>query len=197
MPVSAPEPPPPSAAARDVRLAGCPLDIIELSAFIAPAADARRRVAGLELPGFGRVVLAAAQLVLSVRPGRWLVLAPPQHPGDAGAQWVGACAAQGAVVELSSALDIVVLGGRCAREVLARGCRLDLDPAVFQTGSAAATIMAQVAVTLVALPAALLLLTPASTAQHLREWLTATARPFGLAAEPDLTFSDLCGDRWL
>jgi sarcosine oxidase subunit gamma len=197
MPVSAPDPRARAEATRGVRLASGPLDIIELSAYVAPAPDARRRVAGLELPLFGRLSRGPRQVVLSVRPGRWLVLAEPQDPGLAAEQWALACAGQGSVVDLSSALSAFHLDGTRATEVLARGCRLDLDPAVFQTGRAAATIMAQVGVILAALPAGLLLLTPSSTARHLREWLSATARPFGLAGASELNLSDICGDQSL
>jgi heterotetrameric sarcosine oxidase gamma subunit len=188
--VSAPE----DAASRGVWLTGCDCDVIELSTYTLAAADARRRVAGVELPAFGQVSRGAGHLALSVRPGRWLLLTTSAAPGLTAARWAAACAGQGAVVDLSSALAVLVLAGAKAREMLARGCRLDLAPAEFRSGQAAATIMAQVAVTLVALPDCLLLLTPASTAQHLREWLTATAAPFGLMRVPAVTFSDVCGE---
>ena len=100
----------------------------------------------------------------------------------------------GAVVELSSALTSFLLGGPRAREVLSRGCRLHLAPEVFQIGHAAATIMAQVSVVLAAVPAGMLLLTPASTAQHVGEWLAASAAPFGLALQPKVSLNELCGE---
>ena len=57
--------------------------------------------------------------------------------------------------------------------------------------------MAQVSVTLAALPAGVLLLTPASTARHFREWLTAAAAPFALAPYTEMSFPELCGDESL
>jgi heterotetrameric sarcosine oxidase gamma subunit len=98
------------------------------------------------------------------------------------------------VVELSSALTSFLLGGPRACEVLSRGCRLHLAPEVFQIGHAAATIMAQVSVVLAAVPAGMLLLTPASTAQHVGEWLAASAAPFGLALRPKVSLNELCGE---
>jgi heterotetrameric sarcosine oxidase gamma subunit len=184
----------PEATTRGVWLAGCDCDIIELATFTLAAADARRRVAGVELPAFGQVSRGAGHLAFSVRPGRWLVLTTCAAPGLTAARWAAACAGQGAVVDLSSGLAVFVLAGAKLREALARGCRLDLSPAEFRGGQAAATIMAQVAVTLVMLEDCLLLLTPASTAQHLREWLTATAAPFGLMSVPAVSFSDVCGE---
>jgi sarcosine oxidase subunit gamma len=95
---------------------------------------------------------------------------------------------------LSSGLAAMHLAGPQVRDVLARACRLDLDPQVFPPGSAAATVMAQVAVILAVLPSGLLLLTPTSTARHLREWLASTAKPFGLVSGADVTVAVLSGD---
>jgi len=119
-----------------------------------------------------------------------------QSLGDraSAARWQGLLGTSGAVVELSAGLAAFFLAGASAREALKRGCRLDLDPSVFAPGCAAATHMAQVAVTLAALPDGLLLLTPASTARHLREWLLHVGRPFGLAAVSDVTVGVLAGD---
>jgi heterotetrameric sarcosine oxidase gamma subunit len=175
-------------------LAACAADIIELSTYIEGAAEARRRVAGLELPPCGHSLRTREQLVLSTRPGRWLLLSPPAEPGAAAERWARACTGQGAVVELSSALAALYLSGPQARTLLARGCRLNLAPEVFRTGAAAASIMAQVAVSFVALPAGLLLLTPSSTAQHLVEWLGLYADAFGLAAAARVPLLELCGE---
>jgi sarcosine oxidase subunit gamma len=132
-----------------------------------------------------------------VRPERWLLLSAPAAPAAAAHTWQSLCSGQAAVVELSSALSALLLGGVAARTVLTRGCRLDLDPEVFPPGHAAATIMAQVSVIVAALPAGVLLLTPASTARHFREWLTAVAAPFALAPYTEMSFPELCGDESL
>ncbi len=188
--MSAPERP----AAPGVWLTSCDCDVVELSTYALAAADARRRVAGVELAPFGHVSRAAGHLVLSVRPGRWLLLTARAAPGATAARWAAACAGQGAVADLSSALTVLVLAGPRLLEALARGCRLDLAPDEFRSGQAAATIMAQVAVTLAMLPDCLLLLSPSSTAQHLREWLAATAEPFGLMSVAGVSFTDVCGE---
>jgi sarcosine oxidase, subunit gamma len=149
---------------------------------------------GLELPALGEVAVASDQLALCVRPERWLLLAPPASFGATAALWQAACARVGAAVDLSSGLAALHLSGPRVREVLSRACRLDLDPQVFPAGSAAATIMVQVAVILAVLPSGLLLLTPTTTARHLREWLVSTAKPFGLVPRADVTVGVLCGD---
>jgi sarcosine oxidase subunit gamma len=143
------------------------------------------------LPPPGRVSAAPAGLALAVRPERWLIVLASRAGGTSAARWQELLGTSGAVVELSAGLTAFYLAGAPAREVLRRGCRLDLDPEVFTAGSAAATQMAQVAVTLAALPGGLLLLTPASTARHLREWLMHVGRAFGIAAVSDATVAAL------
>ncbi len=163
----------------------------------AKSSGASRPRSGAALPPFGRVTIAAGHISLCVRPGRWLLLSAPAAPGAAALTWQGLCRDVAAVVELSSGLSALLVAGTAARTVLTRGCRLDLDPQVFRAGHAAATIMAQVSVALTALPAGVLLLTPASTARHLREWLVAAAAPFVLAPYGEMSFSELCGDELL
>lgn len=181
--MSAPEP-----AASAVRLARVALEVREWIAFDEPALRRYAGAAGIELAAPQGLHVAAERLTLSVRPGRWVLI------GAAGSAVPAPPSAAGACVELSSALAALLLAGPGAREVLARGCRLDLDARVFPAGRAAATLMAQVTVTLGALPRGFLLLTPASTARHFEEWLTATARPFGVRAPGTLTFQELSGD---
>jgi heterotetrameric sarcosine oxidase gamma subunit len=193
--VSAPEV---AATARkaDITLAVIRADVVELAALrerahVLKALAARR---GLTLPPLGRVVAARGTLALCVRPERWLLLSAPTTAGVAASRWQQACTGVAAAVDLSSGLSGVYLAGPQAREALARGCRLDLDPRVFPAGHAAATIIAQVAAILAALPAGMLILTPASTARHFREWLEGAARPFGLAPGAEVSVAALSGD---
>lgn len=183
-------------SAPDLALAALPADILEVAAFGGAARELMRRAAqeGWTLPSLGRVSAAAAGLVLAVRPERWLIVLAPQAGGTSAARWQGVLGTTGAAVELSAGLAAFFLAGAPAREVLRRGCRLDLDPLAFSHGCAAATHMAQVAVTLAALPGGLLLVTPASTARHLREWLLQVGRAFGIAAVSDVTVAALSGD---
>jgi heterotetrameric sarcosine oxidase gamma subunit len=183
-------------SAPDLALAALPADILEFAAYQDATPELMRRgaQAGWALPPLGRVSAAPSGLALAVRPQRWLIVLASQAPGASAARWQGLLGTSGAVVELSAGLAAFFLAGASAREALKRGCRLDLDPSVFAPGCAAATHMAQVAVTLAALPDGLLLLTPASTARHLREWLLHAGRPFGLAAVSDVTVGVLAGD---
>jgi len=190
MPVSAPETP-------GVELARCAADIVELAAFGVSPAEVEERAAraGVRLAGLGRSAAGAAQLSLCVRPARWLQLSAPGAPGSTAARWQEVLSPRAAAVDLSSALAAFVLGGPAVREMLARACRLDLDANAFPPGRAAATIMVQVPVTLAALGARMLLLTPATTARHLHEWLGSAARPFGLSMAAEMSMDLLCGAR--
>ncbi len=184
------------AGARGIALASCLADIVELAAFRDRAGDLERLGAErrITLPAPGAVVGRSGGLTLSVRPGRWLLLAPQTLPGASAARWQEDGRGCAAVVDLSSALVAFLLAGPAVCEMLARACRLDLDAGAFPVGRAAATIMVQVPAILARLTPGMLLLTPATTAQHLREWLVEASRPFGLALNPDVTVSELCGE---
>jgi heterotetrameric sarcosine oxidase gamma subunit len=179
-----------------IQLETCETDIVEIAAQRGRAGELQTiaRGRGLALPALGRASVAADQLALCVRPERWLLLTPPASPGATAQAWRAACVGVGAAIDLSSGLTALQLAGRTAREVLVRACRLDLDRDAFPVGAAAATIMVQVSVTLAVLPSGLLLLTPASTARHLREWLSCTAKPFGLMPPSDLTVAARSAD---
>jgi sarcosine oxidase, subunit gamma len=179
-----------------VRLAACPADVVELAAYRARHLELEPLAAahGVTLPATGHCAALNDRLALSVRPGRWLLLTPPALPGAAAARWGEALAGVAAALDLSGALAAFLLAGPAVREMLARGCRLDLRPEALPTGSAAATIMVQVPVTLAALAAGVLLLTPATTARHLHEWLLETSGPFGLAPAFETSVRALCGD---
>lgn len=172
-----------------VTIRECPADVVEIAAHRATSRD-------MHLPAMGRAEIASDQLRMSVRPGRWLLLSEPAPAGAAAARCEAVYAESAAAIDLSSGLAAFFVQGAAGREMLARGCRLDLDPAAMPAGSAAATLIAQVAVTLVALPAGLLLLTPSSTARHLREWLISTAQPFGFKPGAVLQLTDLLRSEW-
>ena len=183
-------------SAPEVTLAACACDVVELSALRAGAAalEACAAARALALPRVGELSCAAGSLALGCRPGRTLLVSAPLAPGAAAAAWRAACAPRAVAVDLSSALTVLHLGGDALREALARGCRLDLAAGVFPAGRVAATIIAQVATILAALPTGMLILTPSSTARHWREWFAGVARPFGYQQRPEVSLAVLCGD---
>lgn len=149
------------------------MDIVELTTLRGRteemAALAARR--GVALPAMGRVAVTGERVALCVRPQRWLLLTPAIQPGAAAADWRAACDGVGVAVDLSSGLVVFSLTDPSTCAAFARGCRLDLDSLAFPAGHAAATIVAQVSVILARVADGLLLLTPATTARHFREWL--------------------------
>jgi sarcosine oxidase subunit gamma len=171
------------------------MDIVEVGAYRGRAHELAgiAHAQGVTLPKFGRIAAGPERLSLCVRPERWLLLTPPAAPGAAAADWHRHCAGAGAAVDLSSGLAAAYLEGPAMRDVLARGCRLDLDPGVFPAGHAAATIVAQVSIILAALGPGLLLLTPATTAMHLGEWLESAARALGPLSHTNPSLADLIG----
>ena len=194
--MSTPEPRSVNCGAPGVRLASCPTDVVEIAALRGRARDLERIAAdrGARLPALGRVMVGADQAALCVRPGRWLLLTPPDAPGACAAAWQAACAGAGTAVDLSSGFAVLHLAGSAVRKLLARGCRLDLDDGEFAPGRAAATIVAQVSLILAATPAGMLLLTPATTARHFSEWLASSAGSPGLGRQPAARLSELCGE---
>ena len=179
-------------APEGIALASCRLDVVELAAFPGRAPEAERLAAerGILLPKRGGFVTGGGVAVLSVRPERWLLLGPRLAPGESAAFWQGLSGAA-AVLDQSAALVGFLLAGPALGDVLARGCRLDLAADKFPAGCAAATIMAQVQVILARLTRGMLLLTPATTGRHLREWLVTTSQPFGFTPVTDVGMSEL------
>lgn len=180
----------------DVRLQASRGDIVELAAQRGGTAQLSAIAAGqgCTLPSLGRAATSGGQLALSVRPERWLLLRHCDAQSPGWAQWQAMCGPAGSAVDLSSGLAVLQLCGPAARAVLARSCRLDLDPKHFPTGRAAATIVAQVSTVIVARPRGLLLLTPSTTARHFCEWLLATGRPFGIGSPCEAGVADLLAE---
>jgi sarcosine oxidase subunit gamma len=193
--VSAPEAALSEVPATGVQISDYRTDVIEIAAFRGRVRELEGIAAarGLSLPGFGRVVSTGRWLTLSVRPERWLVLQAATVAGSRAAQWHTACSGLGAAIDQSSALSVLHLAGSSARELLARSCRVDMHETVLPTGRVIATTMAQVAVIIAAIPSGLLVLTPATTARHFREWLLASARLCGLLPQSTRAMVEMFG----
>lgn len=135
----------------------------------------RLRHSGWELPMLGKAWFGAAgRTAIAVRPQRWLLLEETPHAKaveTASTALLAAVGDVGAAVDISAARHLWRFSGTDARERLAAGCRLDLHPAAFPPGRAAATLIAQVNTILVALPESWMMLAPTSTAVHFGEWL--------------------------
>jgi sarcosine oxidase, subunit gamma len=112
--------------------------------------------------------------VLWMGPDEWLLVAPPSARVALEQTLDVAFARQhAAVVDVSAQRTIVEVGGPGAREVLARGCALDLHESIFVLGRCAQTLLARAHVILqpIMSPAAVRVFVRASFAQYLGEWL--------------------------
>lgn len=89
----------------------------------------------------------------------------------------------GAAVDVSAQRTTVRLRGAHARDVLAKGCSLDLHPAVFGPGAAAQTMLGLAAVVLIPLDdkgTDYRILVRSSFAGYLADWLIDAAEEFGV-----------------
>ena len=113
--------------------------------------------------------------VLWLGPDEWLVLAAPWRQRELGDLLRTAIGGEhGAVVDVSAQRTALSLSGPAAREVLARGCAIDLDPRIAPAGTCVQTLLARTALTIVVRDeraSEFLLLVRASFAQYLAAWL--------------------------
>jgi sarcosine oxidase subunit gamma len=104
--------------------------------------------AGLPLPlEFNRVSVMGAVRTLWLGPDEWLVTAPDGAAPELLPRIARAIAGRrGAVTDLSSSRVAMAISGRRARDVLAKGCGLDLHPRAFAPGYCAQTLFARLPV---------------------------------------------------
>jgi sarcosine oxidase subunit gamma len=124
--------------------------------------------------------------VLGLGPDEWLIVSAPDAAGrleadllasdrhGSTARWLGA------VVDVSAQRTTLVASGPAVRELLAHGCALDLDPAVFEVGRCAQTMVAHAQVILWhPAPDEFRILVRASFASYLAAWLLDAATELG------------------
>jgi sarcosine oxidase subunit gamma len=144
--------------------------------------EAAGRVAqalGLALPFEPNTVATLGQRsILWLGPDEWLVVDGATTAAEIEAAVRGAFVPDwGSVVDVSANRTIVELSGPHARDVLARGCSLDLHPRSFGPGRCAQTLLANTAVIVWQTDDAptFLILVRASFARHLARWLADAA----------------------
>ena len=107
-------------------------------------------VLGLALPTEPNTTAEAGGLLaLWLGPDEWLVVTPPD--AQAALRQSLEAALDGMHVSITDGTGgqtVITLGGPNARDVLAKGCPLDLHPAVFRPGDCAQTLLAKANVTL-------------------------------------------------
>ena len=119
--------------------------------------------------------------VLWLAPGTWMVVAQDVEDGGLYSRLREELGDRAAVVDQSHGRAVLRLAGASARDVLAKGCRLDLHPRVFTPGMCAQTVIAQIGVLLHQcdeIPTYDLYVFPGYALDFL-EWLTSSAAEFG------------------
>ena len=143
-----------------------------------PAAATVEELIGIRLPSTGRSDSVADTRVYWLGPDEWLLVGA----ADERALAEVLRPAGGAVVDVSGQRTVIEISGPYAREVLAKGCALDLHPGVVSAGFAVPTLLAHVPVTMEvrengdpalgsAAEIAVAIIVRTTFARHLADWL--------------------------
>lgn len=139
---------------------------------------------GCRLPLTPNTVSEDAGLtVLWLGPDEWLIIAPPDGEITIVASLEAALGDMHAsVTDQTGGQTVIRISGPSARDLLAKGCPLDLHPRVFGPGQCAQTLVAKASVTLRQIDDAPTfdLVVRRSFADYLRAWLQDAAQEYGL-----------------
>jgi sarcosine oxidase subunit gamma len=138
---------------------------------------------GLALPQAQKIASGGTHDAIWVGPEQWLLRAASRNGFQ---RLLAELAPHAAVSDQSDARAALRLSGRRVRDILAKGVMLDLHPAAFAVGDAAATIIAYIGVQLWRLPdgpdgAVFEIMLPRSMAGSFWSWFAASAAEFGCA----------------
>ena len=183
------------AAAGDVpariRLAEVPF-LTQLTLRVAPgtpAAEAAARALGAPLPTAPNTTSANGDVVmLWMGPDEWLVVARDGAERHREALERALGSEHASVVDVSAQRTVIKVAGANARDVLLKGCALDLHPRAFDVGRCVQTLLARAQVVLVARTKepAYWVFVRASFAEYLAEWLLDAAAEYRGAAPLEL-----------
>jgi sarcosine oxidase, subunit gamma len=155
-----------------------------------PAAAAAERALGAPLPLAPNTVSAGESVeVLWMGPDEWLVVAPPGAERHLEVLERGIGAEHGTVVDVSAQRTVIDVAGANARDVLLKGCALDLHSRAFGVGRCAQTLLARAQVILHARTdePAYRVFVRASFAGYLAEWLLDAAGEYRGAGPLELS----------
>jgi len=145
-----------------------------------------REALGAELPiAPNTAIEAQGNVVYWLGPNEWLVVTP--HESAAVVEAALRTALTGmrfALTDVSGGQTVVILRGRAVRDVLAKGCPLDLDPRVFRVGACAQSHLDKVPILLRPLDPghAFEIVVRRSFADYFWLWLEDAAAEYGFAA---------------
>lgn len=147
----------------------------------AALAAAGRDLLGGDPPEAGQVLITTGMKAVWIQPRTWLVTAPWRANGNLAGRLAGALGASAAIVDQSFGKACIEIKGPHARDVLAKGCRIDLHPRVFAPGQSAITPVAHISCVIVQTGAEPVyeVILPAALSASFAEWLTTSAAEFG------------------
>lgn len=142
-------------------------------------------VTGLDLPIWPRRVSQDGFALIGTAPGQWLAVAEGAGARPLLGKLAAALKGLATVVNQSHGKAVLRISGPRARDVLAKGCSLDLHQRVFGPGSAAITPIALIDCQLwqVDERPTYDLAVPTSYAESFLCWLTASAAEYGYTVE--------------
>jgi sarcosine oxidase subunit gamma len=150
-----------------------------------PGARAAAELLGVELPTTASTYAKNGDItVIWQGPDEWLVTGTALAGPELEARLREAVAEHGgAAVDVSGQRTTLRLSGSHSRDVLAKGCSLDLHPRAFAEGTAAETLLGQAGVILLAVDgsgADYRILVRSTFARYLADWLLDAAEEYTL-----------------
>lgn len=151
-----------------------------------PAASEASAILGLQLPNTPSTYVGTDTLTaIWMAPDEWLITGGTVPAVALETQLRSAVGEHGgAAIDVSAQRTTIRLSGANARDLLAKGCSLDLHPTVFRKGTAAQTMIGQAGVVLIALDEAgtdYRILVRSTFARYLADWLIDAAEEFGVS----------------
>ncbi len=146
-----------------------------------------KKVLGLALPQEPNTVEQGDELTIFwLGPNEWLIVALPDQQ-EALLQSLREALAEifSAVTDVSGGQTVITLSGPHVRDVLAKGCTLDLHPRVFTSGRCAQTLISKAGALIRQRDDAFFeIIVRRSFADYLWRWLEDAAGEYGLRVEP-------------
>jgi sarcosine oxidase subunit gamma len=170
---------------------GTPIQLSERRAAIVQVMGRKRQDAalrsavtgglGLDLPHSGSIASNGSAAAIWIAPETWLFLCQGVQGDGLVRELTSACGTTASIADQTWGKSVVRISGTKARDVLAKGCRIDLHPRVFAPGKSAVTPIAHIHAVLMQVDAGPTfdLIVPSTLARDFVEWLRLSAAEFG------------------
>jgi len=158
-----------------------------------------RTVLRFDLPSIPNTVSEGGDVVAYwLAPTEWLLVLPAEHERAVAVGLRDTLAGQFvSVVELSGGQVVLLVTGGRVRDVLAKGCPLDLHEGAFALGQCAQSHLAKAPVLLRPVASGIELILPRSFADYLWQWLESAVQEYGgwvvQPTSPDTVFLQRAG----